>query len=134
MKNKHYPSATLRGSRVDEPMINDLVLPKAVFESALEGVKDLIEGRRLYGVVRHEEDYIESETPLHLVSHIIDEVFLDEEDHMTCRVTFLETERGKEAIENLDSLRIGYRGFGTVENGVIQKDFTLLGFDLYYDN
>ncbi|MEN6560963.1 MAG: hypothetical protein ABFD52_09330 [Acidobacteriota bacterium] len=106
--------------------------PLAVVKAAVEELRSKLQKRIAYGSTRHEKNL-----EIDQVSHIIEDVELDEKGLASAVIRIFNTARGKNLsaiIRGGGSLGVSARGAGDVdESGNVKPGYKLLGLDFVTD-
>jgi len=101
--------------------------PFAVVKAAVEELRAKLQKRTTFGSTKH-EDSLE----LDQVSHVIEDISLDEKGLATAIIRIFGTQRGKNLAAILNgggALGVSARGVGDVKEGIVQAGYHLLGLD-----
>jgi hypothetical protein len=106
--------------------------PFAVVKAAVEEMRAKLRKRTAYGSTRHEKDL-----DVDAISHIIEDLELDEKGLASAIIRIFPTARGKNLaaiIRGGGALGVSARGFGDVdEKGIVKPGYRLAGVDFVTD-
>ena len=117
--------------QADQPNLNRRTYPLSVVKAAVEDLRAKLKKRTAFGSTKH-EDALE----LDQVSHVVEDISLDEKGLASAVVRIFNTQRGRNLaaiIKGGGSVGVSARGQGEVKEGVVQTGYKLLGVDFTLD-
>lgn len=125
-------------ARSDTPTANKRLYRRSLWEREVSKLQKRIEERRVFGEADHPAD---GKTSINRISHVLTNLYIDEDGILIGEAEILPTERGKNLEAILKSgckLGVSSRGTGTLKSlktGIdeVQEDYSLNTFDFVVD-
>ena len=118
--------------QADQPNLNRRTYPFSVVQAAVEDLRAKLKKRTAFGSTKHEKDL-----EVDAVSHIIEDIELDEKGLASAIIRIFPTQRGKNLaaiVRGGGALGVSARGFGDVdERGNVKPGYRLAGVDFVTD-
>jgi hypothetical protein len=111
---------------------NGYIYPKEVLESSIKKLKEDIDNRRFMGELKY-DGYSGNErgsaVNLSSVSHIVTDIYFDNDDNLVGEIEILETPRGKDLKEIIDLVSFRPRGMGNITEDKKVENYIMISVD-----